>query len=104
VRDCATEVPPDYEAPNFQTRALQHTSVKLTWDGDDDARRRTLRKKMTQDAIREDDFRVGRGPQMQMGSGPCSFVFCCACARGESEGRRGRCLPRCMEKGLGIRV
>ena len=38
VRDVATEVPSDYEPPDFQMKALQHTNVKLSWDDDDPTR------------------------------------------------------------------
>ncbi len=58
VRDTAEEVPPDYAPPDFTTAALQHTNVKLTWDADDDTRKKALRKKMTEDSIRDDDFKV----------------------------------------------
>ena len=60
VRDTAAEVPEDYEPPTFQTAALQHTDVKLTWDADDDGRKRALSaSRLTGDQIREDDFKVG---------------------------------------------
>ena len=59
MRETASEVPEGYEPPNFQTAALQHTDVKLTWDADDDNRKRALSsKKLTGDQIREDDFKV----------------------------------------------
>jgi hypothetical protein len=59
VRDVATSVPEDYVAPPaFATLALQHTNVKLTWDKDDDARKRTLAKRVTKDELRDDDFKV----------------------------------------------
>ena len=58
VRDVAEEIPSDYVPPDFTTAALQHTNVKLTWDADDDTRKKALRKKMTEDSIRDDDFRV----------------------------------------------
>ncbi|DBA79259.1 TPA: hypothetical protein ACH3X1_009072 [Trebouxia sp. C0004] len=58
VRDKAEEVPPDYAPPDFTTAALQHTNVKLTWDADDDTRKKALRKKMTEDSIRDDDFKA----------------------------------------------
>ena len=58
-RDSATVVPDGYEPPNFQTVALQHTNVQLTWDADDDGRKRALSaKRATQADIREDDFKV----------------------------------------------
>jgi hypothetical protein len=59
VRDVATSVPEDYVAPAaFATLALQHTNVKLTWDKDDDARKRTLAKRVTKDELRDDDFKA----------------------------------------------
>ena len=58
LRDSASSVPGDYVPPDFTTVALQHTNVKLTWDADDDTRKKALRKKMTEDTIRDDDFRV----------------------------------------------
>ena len=60
-RDVATEVPPGYvPPPAFATAALQHTNVKLTWDADDVVRKRTLARKLTQEQLHEDDFRVRR--------------------------------------------
>ena len=59
MRETVAEVPDGYEPPTFQTAALQHTDVKLTWDEDDDSRKRALSsKKLTGDQIREDDFKV----------------------------------------------
>ena len=58
LRDSASSVPGGYTPPDFTTVALQHTNVKLTWDGDDDTRKKALRKKMTEDTIRDDDFKV----------------------------------------------
>ena len=40
VRDTAESVPPDYEAPVFQTKALMHSNVQLTWDTDDSSRKK----------------------------------------------------------------
>lgn len=40
VRDSADSVPAGYVAPMFQTKALKHTSVQLTWDADDVARKK----------------------------------------------------------------
>ena len=52
-------MPDGYEPPAFQTVALQHTNVQLTWDADDDGRKRALSaKRATQADIREDDFKV----------------------------------------------
>lgn len=56
VRDSAADVPPDYEAPEFQVKALQHSNVKLSWDDDDPARRKTFRRKITEDNLKDEDF------------------------------------------------
>ena len=64
MRDAATELPPGYAPPTFQTRALQHTSVELTWDRGDDSRKQALCRKVTAEELKEDDFKVrggGRG-------------------------------------------
>ena len=62
ARDAATEVPAGYvPPPAFATAALQHTNVKLTWDADDVVRKRTLARKLTQEQLHEDDFRVRGG-------------------------------------------
>ena len=59
-RDVATSIPPGYAPPPaFATAALQHTQVKLTWDADDVVRKRTLARRLTQEQLHEDDFRVG---------------------------------------------
>lgn len=52
-------LPADYAPPAFQARALQHTSVQLTWDADDDSRKRALTRRATADELKEDDFKVG---------------------------------------------
>ena len=60
VRDTAADVPANYEPPpSFSTAALQHTNVKLTWDADNDQRRRALSKRVTANELRDDDFKVG---------------------------------------------
>jgi hypothetical protein len=61
VRDEAAEVPADYAPPTFQARALQHTSVKLTWDADDDGRKQALSRRLTAEELKEDDFKVRVG-------------------------------------------
>jgi hypothetical protein len=50
----------DYAPPAFQARALQHTSVQLTWDADDDTRRRALTRRLNADELKEDDFRASK--------------------------------------------
>lgn len=42
----------------LELQALQHTNVSLSWDAEDEGRKRALTKKMTADDIREDDFAV----------------------------------------------
>lgn len=46
VRDAAASLPADYEPPVYETKALQHTNVQLTWDQDDPSRRKVLHKKV----------------------------------------------------------
>lgn len=59
ARDSAADAPADYQPPPFfATAALQHTNVKLTWDNDDEHRKRALSKRVTADQLREDDFKV----------------------------------------------
>lgn len=58
IRDSATHVPADYEAPVFQTKALQHTNVELTWDKEDESRKKALTKKLTVDELKDDDFKA----------------------------------------------
>lgn len=58
IRDEATSIPDDYEPPVFQTKALQHTNIELTWDADDGGRKRALSKKLTADELKDDDFKA----------------------------------------------
>ncbi|XP_051147664.1 pre-rRNA-processing protein esf1 [Andrographis paniculata] len=50
-RDVATEAPADYQGLDFQTRALQHSSVQLTWDEDEPQRAKALRRKFTDEQL-----------------------------------------------------
>ncbi|XP_057765299.1 pre-rRNA-processing protein esf1-like [Salvia miltiorrhiza] len=52
-RDVATEVPADYEGLDFQTRALQHSNIHLTWDEDEPQRAKTLKRKLNDGQIAE---------------------------------------------------
>ncbi|XP_078432838.1 pre-rRNA-processing ESF1-like protein [Wolffia australiana] len=52
-RDIATEAPVDYKQPDFETTALQHSSVKLTWDDDEPKRKKILRRKFKSDQMDE---------------------------------------------------
>lgn len=45
------QAPPNYKEPNFETRALQHSKVKLTWDDDEPERKKVLRRKFTDDQV-----------------------------------------------------
>ncbi|KAF2923174.1 pre-rRNA-processing protein ESF1 [Oryza sativa Japonica Group] len=56
ARDVATEAPPSYKEPNFETRALQHSKVKLTWDDDEPERKKVLRRKFTDDQLDDLDM------------------------------------------------
>ena len=56
VRDFASDAPGDYEPPEFQAKALQHTNVKLTWDEDDPERKKAFARKLTEDKLKDEDF------------------------------------------------
>ncbi|KAI5054768.1 hypothetical protein GOP47_0029913 [Adiantum capillus-veneris] len=57
-RDIAKEVPSDYQAPLFETRALQHSKVKLTWDDDEPDRVKTLHQRFNADQLNDMDFQA----------------------------------------------
>ncbi|CAM6082843.1 unnamed protein product [Calypogeia fissa] len=57
-RDSASEVPVDYKPIEFETRALQHSNVKLTWDDDEPVRVKALRRNFNRDELDEMDFRA----------------------------------------------
>ncbi|KAK9815149.1 hypothetical protein WJX73_008881 [Symbiochloris irregularis] len=61
VHDSATSVPPGYTAADFSTKALQHTRVQLTWDGDDEPRKKALTRRVNADQLREDAFQAYLG-------------------------------------------
>jgi hypothetical protein len=56
VRDLATHVPPTYTPVDYTSKALQQTSVGLSWDADDPDRKKHLRRKITADQLKEEDF------------------------------------------------
>lgn len=58
VHDRAASIPAGYAAPDFATKVLQHTRVQLTWDADDEARKKALGRKVNAEQLREDDFKV----------------------------------------------
>jgi len=56
VRDAATAVPDDYAPPDFRGSQFQHTNPRLTWDADDDTRKKALSKRLSEDAVKDADF------------------------------------------------
>lgn len=58
VRDEAGSIPAGYEAPVFKSSALQHTKPKLSWDKDDESRKKVLGRSLTAAEIKEDDFKA----------------------------------------------
>lgn len=55
-RETATVAPDDYKVPEFNTEALQHTKVKLTWDADARDRIHVTRRKFTEDDLENLNF------------------------------------------------
>lgn len=60
VRDEAADVPAGYKPPDVKIAAMLHTKPRLTWDADDDDRKRTLSRRLTKEQLRDDDFKVCR--------------------------------------------
>ena len=58
VRDSASEVPVGYKPPDIKIAAMLHTKPRMTWDADDDDRKRTLSKRPTKNQLRDDDFKA----------------------------------------------
>ncbi|KAF2312450.1 hypothetical protein GH714_034714 [Hevea brasiliensis] len=52
-RDVATEAPASYEGLDFYTKALQHSSVPISWDEDEPQRVKTLKRKFNADQLAE---------------------------------------------------
>ncbi|KAJ0981129.1 hypothetical protein J5N97_009384 [Dioscorea zingiberensis] len=52
-RDIATEAPTSYKEPEFHTRALQHSKVKLSWEEDEPQRTKILRRKCNPNQLDE---------------------------------------------------
>jgi hypothetical protein len=50
------QVPSEYTPVDYTTQALQQTRVALTWDADDPERRKRLRRKLTHEQLRDEDF------------------------------------------------
>jgi hypothetical protein len=54
---CAViQVPAEYVPVDYTTKALQQTKVTLTWDADDPERKKQLRRKLTHEQLRDEDF------------------------------------------------
>ncbi|KAI3939818.1 hypothetical protein MKW92_023219 [Papaver armeniacum] len=58
-RDIATEAPVNYEGIDFQTRALQHSSLDITWDEDEPQRTKALKRTFNADQLDELDKMKG---------------------------------------------
>ncbi|KAL2651004.1 hypothetical protein R1flu_019132 [Riccia fluitans] len=56
-KDSASDIPSDYKPVEFETKALQHSNVKLTWDDDEPLRAKALRRKFNADQLNEQDYR-----------------------------------------------
>ncbi|EGF79477.1 hypothetical protein BATDEDRAFT_12422 [Batrachochytrium dendrobatidis JAM81] len=56
--DVASDVPVSYQPAEFVTQALQHSSVKLTWDAEDNERIRVTRRKFTKEDLKDMDFKA----------------------------------------------
>nr|XP_010917202.1 pre-rRNA-processing protein ESF1 [Elaeis guineensis] len=52
-RDITTEAPTSYKEPDFHTRALQHSKVKLSWEEDEPERTKILRRKFNPNQLDE---------------------------------------------------
>lgn len=52
-REITTEAPTSYKEPEFHTRALQHSKVKLSWEEDEPQRTKLLRRKCNPNQLDE---------------------------------------------------
>lgn len=62
VREVATSVPSGYKPPEVGIAAMLHTNPKLTWDAEDEGRKKMLHKRVSKEELRDDDFKVRRYP------------------------------------------
>ena len=51
-------MPAGYKAPDVGAASMLHTNPKLTWDADDEGRKRALVQRVSKDKLRDDDFKV----------------------------------------------
>ena len=56
LTQAAHQVPAEYTPVDYTTKALQQTRVTLTWDADDPERKKQLRRKLTSEQLRDEDF------------------------------------------------
>ena len=65
------QVPPSYVPVDYTSRALQQTSVGLSWDADDPDRKKQLRRKITAEQLKDEDFAayLGSGSEEEEGDG-----------------------------------
>ena len=68
---CAAQVPSEYTPVDYTTKALQQTRVTLTWDADDPERKKQLRRKLTSEQLRDEDFAayLGSGSEDEQDEG-----------------------------------
>jgi hypothetical protein len=88
-RDVASAVPAEYAPVEYTAKALQQTRVTLTWDADDPERKRQLRRKLTAEQLRDEDFAayLGSGSEEEEEEGD---------AEAQARARR---RPRCRARG-----
>lgn len=58
TKDTANSLPSNYNAPNFETKALQSTKPVFTWDQTPTERRSLTQKQFTKEQMREMDFQA----------------------------------------------
>ena len=56
--DEASAAPDRYKQPNFQTRALQHSNIELTWDADEPTRKKLKKGSFDDDDMEADDLKA----------------------------------------------
>ncbi len=56
--DSTSQSPVAYEPSEFVTQALQHSSVKLTWDAEDPERQKVTRRAFSKEDLEKMDFKA----------------------------------------------
>lgn len=67
-REECFEITKNYKAPEFYTKALQHTKIELTWDQGDENRRRALTRAFTDEKMTDIDAYIGSASEGESGS------------------------------------